>query len=467
MRKVKVAIIGAGTAGLSARREIAKVTDDYVVIDDGILGTTCARVGCMPSKVLIQVASDYSRRFKLGKEGIQGGENLKVNGEKVMEHVRSLRDRFVRGVIGDMDDWSGEKLIRKRAKFIDQHTLDLGDEQLEAETIIIATGSKPIFPEAWRTFEKFFIDTDQIFEMKSLPESLAVIGLGVIGLELGQAFNRLGVDVLGIGRSRNFSGISDPDIRDYAVEQIGSEVNLSFKGAEFIEERNGKLLIRTGNREFLAEKVLLAMGRNPVLTGLGIENLNLALDDRGVPKYNPNTYQIEGTDIYLVGDVNGERAILHEASDEGRIAGYNAVREQKVPYQRRVAMAVTFTSPMVAMVGKTMAELKAEGREFEVGEVTYEGQGRAIVMLSESGLLHVYGDKHTGEFLGAEMIAPHGDHLAHLLAWAIEKKSTVNEILSFPFYHPVLEEGVRTAFRNLASKLKVPRPDLEMRKLES
>ena len=119
MKNYDVAIIGAGTSGLSARREVARLTDSYVVIDEGELGTTCARVGCMPSKVLIQVAEDFHRRGHYDAIGITGGDSLAVDTTRVMSHVRSLRDRFVRGVRNDMESWIGDHLIRKRARFAD------------------------------------------------------------------------------------------------------------------------------------------------------------------------------------------------------------------------------------------------------------------------------------------------------------------------------------------------------------
>ena len=112
MKKLDVIIIGAGTAGLSARREVEKKTSNYLVVDDGPLGTTCARVGCMPSKVLIQVANDYHRRHSLAEEGIHGASELSLDGKEVMQHVRKLRDRFVRGVMGGMEEWTKEHLLR-------------------------------------------------------------------------------------------------------------------------------------------------------------------------------------------------------------------------------------------------------------------------------------------------------------------------------------------------------------------
>ena len=167
MRKVDVAIIGAGSAGLAARREVAKLTDNWVVIDDGILGTTCARVGCMPSKVLIQSANDFARRKKFEEQGIFGADKLTVDTDITMKHVRKLRDRFVRGVSSGMATWITEdNLIRKRAKFVDKNTLDLGDEKIWAKKIIIGTGSTPFIPPILEEHKDFLLTTDFLFEQE-------------------------------------------------------------------------------------------------------------------------------------------------------------------------------------------------------------------------------------------------------------------------------------------------------------
>ena len=185
MRKVDVAIIGAGTSGLAARRAVAKQTDNYVVIDNGILGTTCARVGCMPSKVLIQVANDFYRKNVFSSVGIHGAEGLTINRDEVMRHVRKLRDRFVRATMGAYDGWQDTHLIRKRATFVDKNTLDLEGEQIRADKIIIAAGSRPVLPGPWAQYKDYLVDTNAFFEMEKLPSTMAVIGLGVIGNRAG------------------------------------------------------------------------------------------------------------------------------------------------------------------------------------------------------------------------------------------------------------------------------------------
>ncbi len=460
MRHVRVAIIGAGTSGLSARREVAAVTDNYVVIDDGPLGTTCARVGCMPSKVLIQVANDFDRRRAFDREGIRGGEGLTVDRVAVMKHVRSLRDRFVRGVLGGGEEWA-DKLIRRRARFEDLHTLDLGDEKIRAERIIIATGSKPVIPEAWQPARDRIIDTDAFFELEELPERVVVIGLGVIGLELGQALARIGVAVVGVTRRKAYGGLTDPEIREYAHRAFSREFEIHVDPVEALSESDGQLVVTLASgHTVMADAALFAAGREPNLASLGIHALGVKTAD-GVPEFSRTTFRVPNTPWYIAGDVNRRLPLLHEAADEGRIAGYNAVRVDDECFQKRTGLAITFSEPNIAQVGETYQDLVARGADFVTGSVSYEGQGRAIVKLKELGLLHVYANRSDGLLLGAELLAPDGEHLAHLISWAIAGGMTVHRTLSLPFYHPVLEEGLRTALRDAARKSDVHPQALE------
>jgi dihydrolipoamide dehydrogenase len=462
VKKYDVVIIGAGTAGLSARKEVRKHTENYLVVDDGILGTTCARVGCMPSKVLIQVANDFYRREKFPTMGIQGGEHLQIDPKAVFQHVRQLRDRFTGGVLRSMENWQKTHFKAKRATFMDANTLDLGDEKVQADKIIIATGSRPIMPRAWAPFKKYFLDTDTFFEQEVLPQKIAVIGLGVIGLELGQALHRLGFEVTGIGKGKAIGGLTDPFMQNYTCDKFSKEMNVSFDGVDEVSEKNGQLALKTQQGEVLADKVLLAMGRRPNIDNLGIENLGVVLNPQGIPEFDNNTFQVGNLPVFIAGDVNGVRPILHEASDEGHIAGYNAMQSSPQCFRRRVSLAITFSYPNIATIGKTYQQLTDEKIEFDLGEVSFEGQGRSIVKMTEKGHLRVYGEKGTGKILGAELFGPDGEHLAHLIAWAISLNLTAGEVVRLPFYHPVVEEGLRTAMRKLASKSPAASSPLEV-----
>lgn len=464
MKSYDVAIIGAGTSGLAARKQVAKETDSYVVVDNGVLGTTCARVGCMPSKVIIQVANDYHRRKTFSSVGIEGSQNLSVDSKKVMEHVRSLRDRFVKATMSGYEGWRNDHLITKKATFIDENTLDLEGEKIYAKKVIIATGSRPIVPDDWKEFNDLILDTNGFFELKELPKKMAVIGLGVIGIELGQALHRLGVDVIAINKGKLIGGLSDPDIVEYSSSKFSKEMNVDYSGVESLSRSssNGKLVIQSQNDKYEVDKALVAIGRRPNLDKLGLDKLGVSMDKKGRPNFKLNSMQIEGTSLYIAGDVNADRPLLHEAVDEGSVAGHNSVADKTLLFKRRTYLGITFCDPNIATVGKKHIDLTKENINFVTGEASFEGQGRSIVKLKEIGLLKLYGSADNGLILGAELFCPSGEHIAHLIAWAIQAKMTVHQVLSMPFYHPVIEEGLRTALRDLAKKVPEVRSPLEI-----
>jgi dihydrolipoamide dehydrogenase len=466
MKKIKVAIIGAGSAGLSARREVAKVTEDYLVFDGGILGTTCARVGCMPSKVLIQAGEDVYKTTKFHDFGVYGQEHIKVNLPEVLTHVRKLRDRFVRAVEGGMKSWVDTHLIREHVELTGLYSLKThSGEEYEFEKVIITTGTSPYAPEVLKGFESYLYSSDTIFEQVDLPEKIAVLGLGVIGIELGQALHRLGVNILGINRRRSISGILNPEINEYACKYFEKEMNLNFSGLSSVKEVDERLELTLGDgSKHTVDKILLSNGRKLNLDKINLSPLLHIKDKRGLPPINLETFQIEEHHhMFIAGDLTGDKQLLHEASDEGKIAGHNAVRSKPDRFKTRTPIGITFSDPNIAFCGQYYKQLIEEKVDFQVGQVTFEGQGRSIIKLKEVGLLHIYADTKTGKILGAEMMGPDNEHLAHLLAWCIQMNLTVNEVLEMPFYHPVVEEGMRTALRDLRHKLD-PEPNvLELR----
>jgi dihydrolipoamide dehydrogenase len=207
-------------------------------------------------------------------------------------------------------------------------------------------------------------------------------------------------------------------------------------------------------REEVFEHVLVAAGRRPNLAGLGLESAGLSLDAKGWPRIDPATTQCDDAPIFIVGDATGHLPLLHEAADEGRIAGANAMLWPAVERrERRLPLAIAFTDPQMALVGARHADLVAG--QHAIGAVSFDDQARARVAGRNRGLVRIYGDSRNCRLLGAEMFGPGMEHMAHLLAWAVQSRMTVQTALSMPFYHPVLEEGLRTALRELAANLRV------------
>jgi dihydrolipoamide dehydrogenase len=312
----------------------------------------------------------------------------------------------------------------------------------------------------WQAFADRVLTTDTLFEQEDLRSSVAVVGLGAIDVEIGQALARLGCQVTGITQSEHVAGLTDPVVTTCIREALRREFPISIGAITEVAEEGTQLTLRFDATTTRAEALLASMGRRPNIAQLGLDALGIPLDERGLPVYDRTTLQVRGLPIFIAGDADGDRPVLHEAADDGRIAGFNSVQDQPHCFQRRTRLSIVFCEPNVAVVGQPFAELQQ--LDTAAGEVRFDRQGRAKIMAENTGILRVYGDKQSGRLLGAELAAPRGEHVAQLLAWAIQKQMTVFELLQLPVYHPVIEEGLRTALRDLSGQVHARRPGFEL-----
>lgn len=457
--QIDVAVIGAGSAGLPAYRAAKATGASAILIEGGSHGTTCARVGCMPSKLLIAAAEAAYAASRTAPFGVHIDGVVRVDGTEVMERVKSERDRLVGFVLNSVATIPPEDKLSGYAKFLDDGLLQVGDHtRVSARSVVIATGSTPVLPRIFEALGDLAVVNDHVFEWADLPRKIAVVGAGVIGLELGQALSHLGVAVTVIGARGRVGPLSDPAIQAYAHAIFGNSFRFESDATIESVERVGNeahLVFRTGTGavvEDFFDHVLVTAGRRPNFGSLDLGNTSMKLDKRGVPVHDSLTLQAGDLPVFIAGDANGVLPLLHEAADEGRIAGENAARFPVVQnLVRRAPISVLFSHPGIAMVGVRHVDLIPD--TFVTGEVSFEDQGRSRVMLKNRGLMHVYVDRGSRQFLGAEWIGPDAEHIAHLLAWSLQMKLTVDKMLEMPFYHPVVEEGLRTALRNAASQL--------------
>lgn len=448
--QVAVAILGAGTAGLAALREVRKRTEDFVLVNAGAFGTTCARVGCMPSKALIAAANAFHARKKLDEFGIRGGGSLSADIPAVLQRVRALRDHFVSGVLKATEDL-GPRNVAAHARLEGPNRLVVEERVIEAGQIVLAPGSSPVVPKPWRAFGDRILTTDTLFEQEDLPRRIGVIGLGAIGVEMAQALARLGLEVHGFDAGNRIAGISDDKVAQLVQASLGEEFAIQLGAQVELGEAEDGIEIRWDGGRVVVDKVLAAVGRQPNVEGLGLETLGVPLDDKGLPEVDPHTTRIGDTPVLLAGDANGTKALLHEGADEGHIAGLNATSAEPIRLSRRTPLSIVFCDPQVVIVGQPASEIDKAGRL--VGEVDYSSQSRARTILENRGLLRLYAARPDGRLLGAEMATPAAEHMAHLLALAIGQELTVYDLLRMPFYHPTIEEGLRTALRGVAREL--------------
>lgn len=444
-----VIVIGGGTAGLGAYRKAKALGKKALIIESNRFVTTCANVGCMPSKLLIAAAESMHEIKKSSGFGINVGQ-VEIDEGKLLGRVRSERDRFVGFVERGAMTIPEEDRIIGYATFKDLNTIEVNGLTLTTKTTVIATGSYPFIPHIFDSIKDEILTNENIFEMQKLPKSVAVFGAGVIGLELGFALHNLGSKVTLFNRGNHILNLSHK-VNDYLVNHIKESFDFIYEqSVERIEKVEGGYNVYYGDTFLPVEKILVATGRKPNLDKLGFHNVKELHGINILEQYNKLTTQVGDLPIFLAGDVNNDVTLLHEAAKEGAISGANAANYPNVEtYKRNVFMGVVFSHPQIIQVGKT-THLPDN---VVIGEVSFEDQGRSRVMLKNKGLLRVYFDRDSHLLIGSEMIGPDAEHVAHMLAWLIEKNTTLEEILDLPFYHPVIEEGIRTAMRDAASKI--------------
>lgn len=460
-----IIIIGAGTAGISAYKEAVKWTQHILIINDGAWDTTCARVGCMPSKVLISSANRL--HDMLHADEVALAVKTEIDTSQVMSHVRTLRDRFTHATLKDVNSWPEQHKISGRATFVDAQTVEVNGKQYQAKSFILAVGSTPIYDEKLKAeLAERLITSDQVFELEQLPKSLAVIGSGVIAIELAQAMQRLGVKTTVFARSRRVGIVTSPDLQSLVQQELSKELTILFEtlpkamkrtaeGVQIDFEYDGQ------EKKIEVDYVLSATGRQSLLSLLALENIQAEFSDIKTLPIDAQTKQLADYPIFVVGDAFTSTPVQHEATHEGKGVVQSCLNFPTVKNVKTLApLGIVFSQPEMASVGKSYQQLKKANVDFMVGKASYEKQGRAIVLGKNQGALEVYIDRATRRFLGAELFIDHAEHLATLLAWMLAQEVTLDDILNQPFYHPTLEEGLRTAFKHARRQLNAEGSDV-------
>lgn len=437
MREVDVAILGAGHAGLNALKKARNKTDNWVLINGGELGTTCARVGCMPSKAIIELAAKRKGR----------PEQTEI--AELLEEVRDYRDIFVDLVLANTTDnmREGTELLDGYARFVAPDTVEVNDELVKAKNIIVATGSRAIVPKEWESFGDRLMTSDSFFDLENLPESVAVIGLGYIGLEMGQALSQLGVNVIGFNHDEHIAGISDPLINDEAIRIFSKEFPIHVGCSAQLSAEDDGIRVRAGDISVKVTKVFVAIGRTPNIPE-GLTDF-CATDSRGNPVFDQQTLKVGNLPVYIAGDAVGQRMMLQDAAREGAHAGSSVLSKSSKKLANQTPLSIAFANPNICQVGARLDELG----DPVIGEQRFGPIGRALIMRNNKGLIRLYADPLDGRILGAAMIGPRVEHLAHLVAWSVQRELTISEMLEMPFYHPVIEEALQDALRDTQKKL--------------
>lgn len=443
-RSCDVVILGAGTAGLKAYKAAAARDADVVIVERGPGGSTCTRVGCMPSKLLIAAGRMAHQARRAADFGIMTGD-VAVDPAKLWTRVRAERDRFVASVLDEYHAIPADRVIHGTARFAGPNAILVGDDRITAQRgVIIATGARPTIPDLLAPVSDLVHTHETIFELNDLPGAMAVIGAGPLGLELAQAFARLGVDVTLLDEGNSIGGLKDPATLATAINALGDEVTLRL-GVEVAASPtdDGRARLAWDDGEIVVDLVLAATGLPPALDDLNLDATGLALDDHGTPLFDRSTHRCGDSKIFIAGDADAWRPVLHEAARGGGIAGDVAMGGP--PVRVLPAFAITFTDPNLSTVGLSFDALPDDVR---IGEAKVRDNGRATADGEPDGLIRLYADA-AGKLLGASIVAPGGEHLGHIVALAIERGMDVADFADQRWYHPTIEELLQSAARDL------------------
>jgi len=460
--RVDVAVIGAGTAGMHAFSTAHRAGADTVLIDQGPLGTSCARVGCMPSKAVLHAGKRWSTLLGLLPQGsadqLPAGHTTP---QQLWQEALAVRDELVDGNVRNLHQLAGARLLQASARFVAPDTLALSDgRRVQARAFVVATGSEAVRPaELDAALGDAMITTDELFYLPQLPRSVAVMGLGAIGLEMGLALSRLGVQVAAAGRSPVLAKIADPEVAQAAERFFSHQLPLALNQAHITAHREGEdVLMQAGPLRHRAQYLLAALGRKPRWQGLDIAQAGVQLDDKGRPHLEAASLRCAGTQVFVAGDVSASRALMHEAGHEGSLAAQQALRAlgdgewKNLPQRHRtVPMSIVFSDPDIAQVGTSFDRLP---EDVVIGTVHGTGSGRSKLMQAPHHILRLYAQRSTGRLLGASLMCAGGEHLAHELAWAVQREETIESMLALPYYHPTMEEMIDTALRDMRRSLR-------------
>ena len=452
-------VIGGGSAGYAAARTARERFAKVAIIDDAEeLGGLCILRGCMPSKTLIYSAEV----LHLAREGVKFGLNI----PEAKADMRALHTRKL-AVIGEFSAYRKEQLesdrfhlIRDRAMFVDERTVSLtrGGGLVTADHFLIATGSSVKTPDIPGLRETPHWTSDEVLDLDFLPESVIILGGGVVACELAQFLNRIGSRVTQIQRSPRIlkecsveaAGVIMEAFRDEGIAlHTDTELeSVAREGDEFIVRfsQAGKA------REVRAAHLLNALGRKPNSDGLGLEKAGVKTELTGHIQVN-EMQQTANPRIYAAGDVAGPHEIVHIAIMQGEVAARHALGEATQPVNYSNRTAVVFTDPQVATAGIPLEEAKTLGMDLVAADYPFDDHGKAILMEAKYGYVKAWADRATGKLVGAECVGKDAGELIHAMAVAVTLGATPADLLKVHWYHPTLGEIWSYPLEDLANAL--------------
>ena len=455
MNSYDVIIIGSGPGGYVAAIRCAQLGMKTAIIEKyATLGGTCLNVGCIPSKALLDSSEHFNNaKHTFGEHGIEL-KDLKANLKQMIQRKNDVVSQTCAGVKFLMDKNKIDVHIGL-GSFIDKNNVKVTAEdgketKIQGKNIIIATGSKPNYFTGMEPDKKRIITSTEALDLKEIPKKMLVIGGGVIGLELGSVYGRLGTEIEVIENSPSILSAMDGAIGKEFIKILkkdGFKFQLEHKVQKVVNKGKSVVLTAINKKgesvDFEADYCLVAVGRKAFTSGLNIENAGLVINARGQVEVN-NNLQTAVPNIYAIGDVVRGMMLAHKAEDEGvYVAEFLAGQKPHINYN--LIPGVVYTWPEIAAVGKTEEELKEAGISYKVGNFPIKALGRARASMDTAGFIKIIADAKTDEVLGVHMIAARAADLIMEAVTAMEFHASAEDMARICHPHPTYSEGIKEA----------------------
>ncbi len=455
MSKYDVTVIGSGPGGYVAAIRCAQLGMKTAIIEKySTLGGTCLNVGCIPSKALLDSSEHYHNAETTFKEHGVNLSNLKVDIKQMISRKSEVVKQNVEGIAflmkkNKIDVYTGV------GSFVDKNTIKVTDSkgkesEISTDKVIIATGSKPTELPFAKFDKKRIISSTEALELKEVPKHMIVIGGGVIGLELGSVYKRIGSEVTVIEFLDSLIATMDSTMgkeMKKSMKKLGMDLKLKHKVTKV--ENKGKEVEVTFETEkgesqtVKGDYCLVSVGRRPYTEGLNLENAGLKTDDKGRIPVDEHL-KTEAENIYAIGDVVRGAMLAHKAEEEGVFVA-EVMSGQKPHIHYKLIPNVVYTWPEVAGVGYTEEELKEEGRAYKTGSFPYKALGRARASMDVDGLVKVLADKETDEILGMHIIGARAADMIATGVTAMEFRASAEDVARMSHAHPTYMEAVKEA----------------------
>lgn len=451
MSAYDVVVIGGGPGGYVGAIRAAQLGLKVACVEGrGALGGTCLNVGCIPSKALLHASHLYHEaEHNFAKMGLMA-KAPSVDWDKMLAYKDDVIKQNTQG-IEFLFKKNKIEYIRGWAKITGPNSIEVDGKSIEAKNIIIATGSEPASLQGVEIDEKVVVSSTGALAAGKIPKRLVVIGAGVIGLEMGSVFARLGSEVTVVEFLDHITPGMDSEVSKN-FQKILTKQGLNFQlncAVSKVESSKTKAKVtyqdrKTGTDATIeADMVLVATGRKPYTLGLGLEALGIEMTPRGQIKTDA-TWRTNIASIFAIGDVTEGAMLAHKAEDEG-IAAAETIAGKHGHVNYEIIPGVIYTTPEVASVGKTEEMLKAEGRAYKVGKFSFMGNGRAKAVMQGEGFVKLLADASTDRLLGAHIIGPSAGELIHEIVIAMEFGASAEDIARSCHAHPTFSEAVREA----------------------